>query len=98
MVVNDDILIGQNIDLRFEVQNRNQTYVGSVTIVASQDMLFAAQGEVQAYEQNPYIHVRLTGSLDLNSNDTQTLVLTSIDDTKNRIDQGFGNILRCVKN
>lgn len=99
VVVENNLAVGQQISLRFHHSASNQIYKGTLAVVASQNNDFLAQGRIHAFEPNPSIEVSLNGTLDPNSNETQTLQLYagSNDQVDKRIEYGYGNVLRCHK-
>lgn len=99
VIVQNDLSVGQQIYLRFYHRASNQTYQGTLAVTASQNNDFLAQGRIHAFEPNPSIEVSLTGTLDPNNNETQTLQLYagSNDQVDKRIEYGYGNVLRCHK-
>lgn len=99
VVVQNDLSAGQHIYLRFYHIANNQYYVGTLNVTASEANTFVASGKLGAFEPNPSIDVAVNGTLDPNSNEVQTLQLYARSNGKidRRLEQGFGNVLRCQK-
>lgn len=99
LVVENTLTTGQKITFRFHHYGRNQFHVGHLTISANEGSDFIATGRAVAYEPNPSSDIFLSGSLNPNYNEIQTLQLyaSSNGEIDRRIEYGFGNILRCKK-
>ena len=98
-LVVENLTPGQEIAFRFHHHDRNQIHHGSIIITASEGTDFIATGRVLAYEPNPASDILISGTLNLDSNEIQTLQLYARSNEKidKRLEYGFGNNLRCKK-
>lgn len=95
IIAQEGIQEGGVLNLAFKHHGQNQFYVGKLRVVSTAGESFLAQGFLRTFDRHPVMQIFLSGN---SSPDINGVINFQIYANGNRrMDFGFGNVLRCVK-